>query len=584
MKASGDSPTLEKDERPASSRRAISATKRVRRGQGTILAPPLYASLLVILSLSLVLLTLRRPGPDTVDLTSYPWLYEREGRPLSSDEEVVEVILVGDVMLGRNLAVDRTVFDAVSAWLRPADLAVANLECVVAPGPPQTASAGAKGESDPLRAPPAAVAMLREAGLDVLGLANNHTLDLGPQGLSETLRHLEGHGLVAIGVGSDPLAALDPLIRDFGAVRLALVGINAISDSANHQPGSTVRAEWDPDLAQRAVRRASLEAEAVIVSIHWGYEYERSVDPAQERAARLLLEAGADLVVGHHPHVVQRLDMEDGRCVAYSLGNFVFDQGQRETQYGLALRAFFDAHGLRALQGLPVWSGCHPRLMSPGEALTNLPTALKPPQSVSYSCTHAACRPTSVSADGPAGKRTAVFFGGSVDLTGDGVAEHVRREADRVIIYSEGVPVWRSPVEWRVVDLALGDPNADGRREIMLALWKPGLDGLEPPGAWDKENPRSRPFIIGYRGGIYRTLWGGSAVRDPILEVELGDVDGDGAEELVVLEAPDDDPLARRIAVWRWHGWGFSLVWRSECDGYSDLIVSEEGTMHALIE
>jgi len=73
-------------------------------------------------------------------------------------------------------------------------------------------------------------------------------------------------------------------------------------------------------------------------------------------------------------------------------------------------------------------------------------------------------------------------------------------------------------------------------------------------------------------------------VADPIHEVELGDIDGDGAEELLVLEAPDPGVLQRRIAVWRWHGWGFSLMWRSETGRFSDLVVDRSGTIHVRAE
>ena len=171
-----------------------------------------------------------------------------------------------------------------------------------------------------------------------------------------------------------------------------------------------------------------------------------------------------------------------------------------------------------------------------------------------------------------------------MDLTGDGIPEHVRRMRDRVVVYQGAREVWRSPEEWRVVDLALGDPNDDGRNELMLALWKPGLDGLEPPGDWDEGTPRSRPFIVGYRGGVYRALWGGSAVTNPIHEVELGDVDGDGVEELVVVEALGDGSTERLVSVWRWHGWGFSNVWRSQPGLYSDLRLGPDGAFHVAVE
>ena len=95
-------------------------------------------------------------------------------------------------------------------------------------------------------------------------------------------------------------------------------------------------------------------------------------------------------------------------------------------------------------------------------------------------------------------------------------------------ILEAGEVVWRSPPDWNVVDLALGDPNDDGRFEAMLAIEKGTAGGKVV----------SQPFVIGYRGGRYLDLWGGSPVHASLVEVELADVDGDGAEELVVLEAP----------------------------------------------
>jgi hypothetical protein len=163
--------------------------------------------------------------------------------------------------------------------------------------------------------------------------------------------------------------------------------------------------------------------------------------------------------------------------------------------------------------------------------------------------------------DVPQTSKPGLFCAGAIDLTGDGVPEPVRRERDQVVIYGDGTETWRGLPEWRVVDLALGDPNDDGRGELLLALWKPDVEGV----------PRSHPFIVGYRQGAYRILWGGSAVADPICEVELGDVDGDGVQELIVLEERRGDDCA--VTVWRWHGWGFTLMWRSPPGRYGDLVL-----------
>jgi hypothetical protein len=232
------------------------------------------------------------------------------------------------------------------------------------------------------------------------------------------------------------------------------------------------------------------------------------------------------------------------------------------------------------VQALPVWAGVHPRLMRPGEAGTLL-ARVGPPRRLSFACRDGTCRRVATPQVVPE-TRSGLFWGGRIDLTGDGVPEHVRRESESVVVYDEGAEVWRSPPEWRVVDVAMGDPNDDGRGELLLALWKAGLDGLETPSPEKEHMPRSHPFIVGHRGGTYRTLWGGSAVGNAIREVELGDVMAEGSQELIVVEG--DEGHERTISVWRWHGWGFSLTWRSEPAAYRDLVLGEDGVITVAIE
>ena len=158
-----------------------------------------------------------------------------------------------------------------------------------------------------------------------------------------------------------------------------------------------------------------------------------------------------------------------------------------------------------------------------------------------------------------------VFTSGEIDLTGDGNQERVKLDEGVITIFQDDNVVWQSPSAWTVVDPALGDPNNDGRYEIIAAFWRDDAEGV----------PRNQPFIIGYRQGLYRTLWGGSPIAEPIVELALADVTGDGVEELIVLEAaPGGEgpvPVAATVAVWRWHGWGFSRMWRSEEGRYREL-------------
>ena len=540
----------------------------------------------------------------------YPWVYLRDGQALESDERVVEIIAVGDIMLGRGVSGVEGVFSKAAPWLSAADLALGNFEGAIpvegvwglenGSSPREANGAGASedmldhgssmsgeigtsmrgeigsstggkpalggsrgdtdtGNIDPdyapyeLLIPPESSETLRSAGFDLLSLANNHTLDAGVPGLLETSSRLKASGIEPLGV--DP----DPTIHKANGLRIAFMALNLVPGGIDSDIGE----------AEDMMRAARALADVVIVSVHWGLEYHLEPSLAQERMAHQLSQAGADLVLGHHPHVVQPLeivrqgeaDSQRDTLVAYSLGNFVFDQFDERTRQGLALRVFVDQKGLRAVQALPVEAGTRPRLASLQESAGLLARVSPPPRRVGFACEAEGCW----SIPAPQEERSGIFWAGQIDLTGDGVPETVRRTEQAVTIYQDGEPVWRSLPEWEVLDLALGDPNDDGRTELLLALDKPGPQG----------EPTSHPFILGYRGGAYRVLWGGSAVSGPLLEVELGDLDGDGVQELIVLEAPQGGDR-QTVAVWRWHGWGFSQLWRGSEGLYRDVILTSE--------
>lgn len=568
-------------------------------GEGMVKGIKLLALFVVVMIALTAVLT---PGlrPETAaapvpDLSPYPWVYLRDGQPLVDDETVMELIAVGDVMLGRGVADETQPLADVASWLAAADLTLGNLESVIVQdGTPRTAPAG---EPQPiiLQAPLTAVSHLTSAGFDILSLANNHGLDFGPDGLAETAVRLQEAGISPVGAGPDFAAAYQPLLREVNGLHLAFLAFNAIPEPEQLSVHSNQwqYANWDEVRAIAAVAQAKERADVVIVSMHWGYEYEQRADPGQTAAADALLAAGADLVVGHHPHVVQALALNlqgfssnqwlptSPGFVAYSLGNFVFDQGLGETNQGLALRAFFDAGGLRAVQALPVWSGPRPRLMTLAEAEPLLARIQPPPPRAGFACAEDACQPVAA----PKTAVSGIFWSGAIDLTGDGQDEIIRRAGERVTIYQKTcaeeqrsggaeenitpasqppcspalTEVYTTPPEWRVVDAALGDPNDDGRYELLLAIWQTDATGHD----------RSQPYIVGYRGGAYQLLWGGRPLARPISEVALGDVDGDGRQELVSVEED-------AVAVWRWQGWNFSLLWRSANGRYRDLVLVEE--------
>ncbi len=468
-------------------------------------------------------------------------------------------------MLGRGGKSLEDPFGSSEDWLSTADLTMGNLEGVVGEPVPETSSDG------PIRLvfPPSAIEPARRAGFDLLGLANNHALDLGTEGLQRTVETLEQARLVPLGVVRSAYPEVYFQIYELDGFKLAFLAVNAVPSPAAEAAGEAGEAwqplVWDPQKTPEQVKLARQNVDAVIVSIHWGYEYQGQPDPAQEDIARALVDAGADLVIGHHPHTLQGTQLfiqpetnSPGRpaFTAYSLGNFVSDQLQAETRQGLALRVWLDHDGLRAVQALPLEAGPRPHLLPIESAQATVNELAPRLPTLTIGCVGTDCQASPSSAAPVDG----IFTSGSIDLSGDGEPETVRLKDQAVSIYQEGKLAWQSPPEWQVRDVALGDPNDDGRFEVLLALDKPDSKGII----------RSHPFIIGYRGGVYRQVWGGSAVAEDLREVEVADVTGDGIQDLLVLDqAPGQD--LQTAGVWEWNGWGFSLSWRSDPGRYRDL-------------
>jgi len=260
----------------------------------------------------------------------------------------------GDVMLGRGvssaLSGDWSAAFAPSAQLlAEADLAFANLESLLT-NSPQLAN------GHDLRATPTAVAALRSAGFDAVSLANNHALDAGQAGLAETVATLESTGIT--GVASHATGRLVSRVPPHPALRYQLF---AFDDST---------LPLDAEAAARQVTRAALQADLVIISIHWGGEYQAAPSPRQRMLAEAFAHAGADLVIGHGPHVLQPVERTGKTLVAYSLGNLLFDQLYPEDgRWGVILRVTRTMQGRMTVELLPtVTDRGRVRQAGPGQA------------------------------------------------------------------------------------------------------------------------------------------------------------------------------------------------------------------------
>lgn len=230
---------------------------------------------------------------------------------------------MGDVMLadgpGRAISRGQDPFMAVMQTMKGADLRIANLECVIA--------TGGQPDAKPwtFRAHPRVLHVLRRH-VDAVSLANNHSGDFGPGAFAQMLVRLRQAGLPYFGGGINLRAAHQPAIVERQGVRIALLGYNEMFPRRFEASPDGPGIAWaDEEQIVTDIRAARAQADVVIPYMHWGQEHSDTAHARQRALARLMIHAGADAVVGTHPHVRQDTELIDGKPVIYSLGNFVFD-------------------------------------------------------------------------------------------------------------------------------------------------------------------------------------------------------------------------------------------------------------------
>jgi poly-gamma-glutamate synthesis protein (capsule biosynthesis protein) len=260
---------------------------------------------------------------------------------------VVTTTVVGDIMLGRRVGdmLERrddptAVFRPLAKRLASADITVGNLESTLSKAGPPTQGSDSFGADD------SALEGLKLAGFDLLSLANNHLGDFGKAAIVETVRKLDGAGFRTVGGGVDSAQAAKPAVITVGDVQVGFVATDSIGETpaAGRNTPGTNRINAPPrtgPLDRTALGRVAesvrrLDADVVIALTHWGTQYTNEPERSQRRIARALVDAGADLVVGGHPHWVQGWETIGDATVVHSLGNFVFDMDfMRETQEGI---------------------------------------------------------------------------------------------------------------------------------------------------------------------------------------------------------------------------------------------------------
>lgn len=258
-------------------------------------------------------------------------------RPNKATEALpIRILTVGDTMLGRSVGIAYAsgidLFapfrNAKEELLASSDIVIANLEG------PITNTKECQQKEIVFSFDPSVARMLAENGITHVSLANNHSFDCFGHGLSDTKKYLSEAGVVYVGGGAVSESATTTVVR---GKKIAIMGIDRTIDSTK----SEVVFEHVQNLAQTH--------EYVIVEVHWGNEYELIESEDQKILAHGLIEAGANVVVGHHPHVVQPIEFYNGKPIFYSLGNFIFDQIGKERNTGIAVELILQEEKIQTI-------------------------------------------------------------------------------------------------------------------------------------------------------------------------------------------------------------------------------------------
>jgi len=471
----------------------------------------------------------------------------------------VEIAAVGDILLDRGVGLRIRQYGAgypfakVAKYLQGADLSFGNLESPLARKCPDTE------KKFSFRGVPEGARILGRAGIDVVSIANNHVPDCGEAGIHDTVASLDGFGVRAVGAAATDRSLRKPLIINVRGLRIGFLAFTAVApipDGVSPESGATV----DPAEVAALVSELSSMADAVIVSFHWGDDYSPVPNEEQRRLAYSAAEAGADVVIGHHPHVLQAFEMLPPRgrgrktLIAYSLGDFVFDSPSGlipRTADSLILKFRLGKKGLVRAEAIPiVIERSRPR------------TANEVESSRSFSVLNRLSEAfETVIDDGRITTKTDTFRTRKVDLDLNGTSETVELDRSRPLTLSvrsgDGPRSFAVPADWNPWKLEFADVDGDGAIEIAVGVRKSTKFFPEPHNCL---------FIYRWSRLGLDPKWLGSALARPFTDFLFANLDENPGDELIALERT----LAGRmsVAVYRWDGFGFTKEaergdWRS---------------------
>lgn len=305
--------------------------------------------------------------------------------PVAKEEEDSKILLyaVGDIMLDRGVEYKiekvgnndfKFPFLKISEDLKKADILFGNLESVIS-------NKGKKvGSVNSFRAQPLAIEGLTYAGFDVVSVANNHVFDYSLEAMEDSFQRLKDAKIDYAGGGFNEEEAVSGKIKE---IKNTKIGFLAYCNSAlgsrywkatPEQAGIILAGQKDLEKTKKEIAQLKKNVDILVVSYHWGDEYTQEPNVFQISVGEALVDAGADLVIGHHPHVVQPVTDYKNGWIAYSLGNFIFDMGfSEDTMTGLLLKVVIEEKKIKEVipEEIKISKDFQPYLLTKDEGVIN---------------------------------------------------------------------------------------------------------------------------------------------------------------------------------------------------------------------
>lgn len=291
--------------------------------------------------------------------------YKKFVRKTNYENRAIRLTAVGDIMLGRR--VGRILnekglelsYKNLEGVFNSSDILFGNLESPIS-------NRGRKlpGKEICLRARPEMVDVLKNSGFDIVSLANNHILDYDTEALLDTFDILKKNDIAYIGAGTNIEKASKPYITKIKGKTFAFLGYDEFayiyySNSYKRKfvatdtlPGT---APLKSDTIIEDVNKIRKEVDYVVVSLHWGTEESNNINSTQKEIAHRLIDNGVDIILGHHSHVIQPIEIYKGKPIIYSMGNYIFDQNDENNKQGMAVEIVIEYGDIKEIHALPIY-------------------------------------------------------------------------------------------------------------------------------------------------------------------------------------------------------------------------------------